>query len=96
VPAERLDWLEAELTSFLGHAGAWSRFLFGACSFIVYFVGPLLAGKMRSLGSLSLAERIAVFQRLERGALSPTLLACKAILCILYLEHPDVFAEMRS
>lgn len=93
-PADRLDWLERDLADFLARSGAWARFLFGLCSFVVCAIGPLLRGRLRAMAALSVAERQAVFTRIEHGPLSPTLLACKAVLCIIYFEHPDTLAEM--
>jgi hypothetical protein len=92
-PAERLDWLEKELGSFLGHAGADARLIFSASLFVVTVIGPLVWFRPGFSGR-SLEERRELLERAEHGLFSTPLLGVKAILCILYFEHPDAAREI--
>ena len=85
----RLDWVERELRSFLGHAGAQARFVFGASVYAVTLLGPLVAGKFGAFAGLGLADRMHVLEKVEKSFLSTPLLGVKAILCIVYFEHPE-------
>lgn len=88
-PPKRLDWVERELRSFLGHAGAQARFVFGASVYAVTLLGPLVAGKLGGFAALGLADRMRVLEKVEKSFLSTPLLGVKAILCIVYFEHPE-------
>ena len=93
-PADRLDWLVRELDDFLGHAGSRARLLVRLSIFAVSWLAPLLAFRLRPLRALPLPARIAALERLERSRAAMPLLATKAILSILYYEHPDAAREV--
>jgi hypothetical protein len=92
-PPDRLDWLMLELEDFLARSGAQTRVVFGLSVFVVTVLAPLSIGRLRSLGSLPLRERVRALGRLE-DRLGPPVLAVKALLCILYYEHPDAAREV--
>jgi hypothetical protein len=86
-PAARLDWLVAEVSDLLRHAGARSRYLFQLCLFLVSWLAPLWLLRLPPLGRLTVAERIRALTRLEDSpACASLVLACKAILCMVYYE----------
>ena len=87
-PPERLDWLAREVEDFLARAGARSRFIFGLALFAIGVLAPLLSFSFVSLGSMKPEERARVLARLEDVFGAPVL-AVKALLCVLYYEHPD-------
>lgn len=93
-PRERLDWLEHDLGDFFGHVGRRARLIFWACTTAVYLVAPLLVGRLRTLGGLTVDERVHAIERLERTPLSIALLGAKAILSLVYFEHPDAAREI--
>lgn len=93
-PAERLDWMEAELSDFFAHVTLRARLLFRACLATVYLLAPLLIGRLRTMAGLTVEERIDALHALERTPLSLALLGMKAILCIVYYEHPDAALEI--
>lgn len=86
-PAERLEWVTRELRGFLGHSPDASR-VFRLCLFVVTTVGPLLSFRF-GFESHELAERTKLLERVEKSPLSTALLGLKAVLCMLYFEHPD-------
>lgn len=91
---ERLQWLVAEADDFLAHAGARTRFLIRLSAWLVNAFAPWAIFRFRPLRRLPLEERIAALSRLERSQLSAPLLAIKALLSLLYYEHPDAAREV--
>ncbi len=90
---ERLDWMVRDLHHFLSHAGGWARFVVGACTRLTCVVGPLLSYKLGFVGR-SLEERRAILERLEKSPAGLVFLGARAILCIVYYEHPEVAKEI--
>jgi len=93
-PAERLAWLLAEAEDFLARAGARTRFVVGLMVLVVSLAAPILSLRAPPLARLPLAERVRVLRRLEDSGLSGPLFAVKALLSILYYEHPDAAREV--
>lgn len=93
-PAERLDWVRDEMEDFLARAGAQSRVVYQLSLLAVSVLAPALIGKPgSSLARLPLDERTRALVKLEHGPFAPTLLAAKAMLCVVYYEHPDAAAD---
>ncbi|HEX4474141.1 MAG TPA: hypothetical protein VH142_03620 [Polyangiaceae bacterium] len=87
-PRERLEWVGREAEDFLARAGARTRILLSLLVSVVCVLAPLTIGRLARLHSLSCAERIRALGALERRFAEP-LIAVKALLCLLYYEHPD-------
>lgn len=93
-PADRLDYLGDDLGDFFGHVTLRARVLFRACVAAVFWIAPLLLARLPPLSRLSVGERVEALERMERTPLSLALLGAKAILSIVYFEHPDAAAEI--
>jgi hypothetical protein len=93
-PAERVTWLSAELDDFFAHAGTKSRWLFLLSLVSVAVVAPLLVGRVSPIRSLPLDVRTRALEKMERGSFALPLLAVKAMLCVMYYEHPDAAREI--
>ena len=95
-PPDRLDWLTGEFDDFLGHAGTRTRLVMRLSLFAVSCLAPLRLSPWRwpPLHALPLAERIEALDRLEKSRAVLPLLALKAILSVLYYEHPDAAREI--
>jgi hypothetical protein len=93
-PSERLDWLALELEDFLARAGARARWMVRLALWAVLLLAPLSIGRLRGLGSLAVPERVRALCRLESSRLGAPVLAVKALLCVLYYEHPDASREI--
>jgi hypothetical protein len=91
--AERIAWLEREFEDFLARSGPRSRFVLSLMVRLVSLLAPLFIGRMATLGALSVPDRVRALTRLEKRFGEP-LLAVKAMLCLLYYEHPDAAAEV--
>lgn len=69
-------------------------FVFAFALFCLTWLAPLWSFSLPTLGSLSLEKRAHALERWERSPFGMTLFAVKAILCILWFEHPDAAAHM--
>jgi hypothetical protein len=92
--AERLQWLVQEADDFLARAGARTRFLILLSAWLVNRFAPWAIFRFRPLRRLPLGKRVEALTLLERSALSAPLLAIKALLSLLYYEHPDAAREV--
>lgn len=93
-PADRIAWLEGEVRDFLGRATGRARFMFRLCVFVVVWLGPLWALSLPPLTWMKPARRVEVLEHMETGLLAFAFLACKALLCMMYYEHPDAAREV--
>ncbi|MBI5516770.1 MAG: hypothetical protein HY909_23500 [Deltaproteobacteria bacterium] len=88
-PPERVAWLLDDLDDFLGHAGPRARLSFGLCVRAVAWTCPLLVGRPGSFRALSLPLRLRALERLEKLPLGLALFGAKALLCLVWYEHPE-------
>lgn len=94
-PAERLDWVAAEVTDVVRHAGPRARLLFQLCLLAVHVLAPLSIGRLARLARMDVPTRIRALTRLERTGFGAGLvLALKALLCTVFYEHPDSAREV--
>lgn len=87
--AHRLDFFEADLADFVGHLNPRARLLFRACLATVTWVAPLIVGRPGRLAGLPVPARIRAIERLERTPASLALFATKAVVSLIWYEHPD-------
>jgi hypothetical protein len=92
-PTARLAYLRRELADYTARGGPLLRLQFGVAAFVVGWVAPLLVSRLASLRRLPLSVRVRALERMERGKVAPLLTAVRAILCLIYYEHPDAAAE---
>ncbi len=88
-PADRLDWLVDDLDDMMALTGARGKRVFGLCLFAVSVVAPLLVFRFLPYRFLSSATRMRALERMERSPFGLAVFGAKALLCIVYYEHPD-------
>lgn len=93
-PTERMTWFLDDLDDFVAHLNTRARWLFRLCLFAVTWVAPLVSGRLSRLSRLSLAERIEALDALERTPASLALFGARAVVSLVYYEHPDAAAEI--
>ena len=93
-PAARLHWLCLEMRDFLSRAGGRARLLFRLALFLATWIAPLWILRLPPLGLLNREQRIDALNRLEASTLGPPLFALKAIVSLVYYEHPEAAAEL--
>ena len=67
--------------------------MLSAMIWLVTFAAPLFIGKLGTLGALRHPDRLRALTALERRFGEP-LVAVKAILSLIYYEHPDAAREI--
>jgi hypothetical protein len=93
-PAERLDWLMSDAEDFVAEAGPRVLAIFAGGLAAASLLAPPLVGRLGPLWRLSLEDRCRALERMEATPLGLPLLAVKAMLCILYYEHPDALRDI--
>lgn len=94
-PEERIHWLCQEVSTHIKSSGHYVHFPFRFFIWSINWIGPLLSFRFIPLHRTEPAKRIALLNKLEHSRLlSMPVLAIKAILCILYYEHPDAAHEV--
>ncbi len=89
-PAPRIDWLLRELADFVSHAGPRTQLILRGGLMTASWLAPPLIGKAPPLAKLTVSDRCRALEKLEHTPAGLPLLALKAMLCIIYYEHPDV------
>lgn len=87
-PRERLEWLVDDLDHFFAQAGKRARFAYRLCLLAVSVLAPLMVMRLPPFRRLSAETRTRALERMERSALGLAVFGAKAVLCILYYEHP--------
>jgi hypothetical protein len=85
---ERLDWLEEDFADFYARAHGNARMVLRASLFALMWVAPLFAFVPAPLSVHSIRRRALALERFEASPLAPAALAVKAMLCIIWFEHP--------
>jgi hypothetical protein len=93
---ERLDWLEEDFADFYARAHGNARMILRASLFALMYFAPLFALKFGTLATLPIRSRIEVLEKFEGSFLAPAALAVKAMLCILWFEHPVTQRETQT
>jgi hypothetical protein len=88
-PPERLDWLVEDADDFVAQAGGRARLVLWLCMTAISLLAPLFALRLGPFRWLSPETRTRGLERMERSARGLAVFGAKAILCILYYEHPD-------
>jgi hypothetical protein len=88
-PAARVDWLCDDLDDFMARSGPRARSVYRLCLFAVTWLAPLHARRLGAFHGLDFAARADALERMERGPAGMAVFGAKAILCILWYEHPD-------
>ncbi|MFO0724955.1 MAG: hypothetical protein U1E65_14335 [Myxococcota bacterium] len=92
VPA-RLDWMIADLSDFLDGAGPKTRWLFIVNLLVLDLLAMVLRKRLKRLRSLSPEEGVAFLEALDESNLAILIALPKAMLSLIYFEHPDAAAE---
>jgi hypothetical protein len=91
---DRLAFLESEIDDLCAHAGRQPRLVLAASLAAVEAAPPLVIGRLAPFHALSIADRVRVLERLEQRGLGLALLGAKAMLSIVWHEHPATELEV--
>lgn len=90
----RLDWLCEDLNDFVAQAGDRARLAFALCLLGIAILAPLLILRLPPFRALSRERRAEALERLERSPFALAVFGAKAMLCIVWYEHPASRAEI--
>jgi len=93
---ERLTFIERDFGDFYARAQGNARLILRLSLFVLMWIAPLLVFRPGPLSGLSISQRAHALERLEGSPLAPAALAVKAMLCILWFEHPTTQAETNT
>lgn len=93
-PPERIEWTLDDVEDFLARSGPRARAIFQASMLALTTLAPLTVGRPVPLFALGYRARAEAIERFERTPLGLAVLGAKAMLCIVYYEHPDSAAEI--
>ncbi len=88
-PGHRVAWLCDELDHFIAYAGPRARLNLWLCLTGVSVLAPLMVGRPWGFSAMPLALRREAVERLERSPLGLAVFGAKAMLCIVWYEHPE-------
>lgn len=91
----RLESFVDEVDDFVSHASKGLRFGLLVMLEVIRFAPLLLLWRFATFESLPCPDRVRVLERMESSRFVPltlVLAAYKAILCLIYFEHPDELA----
>lgn len=91
--AARLDWLEADFADFYARAHGNAGLILRLSLFALMWLAPLFVNRLGPLSTLPIPRRVIALERFESSLLAPAALAVKAMLCILWFEHPRTQRE---
>lgn len=92
-PPDRIAYVERELKDLMSRAAPRGRFMFSLGAFAVSVIAPLLVWRLPPFARMPLPLRIEALRRMEARPIGAALIALRAILCLLYYEHPDAARE---
>ena len=92
----RIEWVSAELMDFMARAPGRARLLLSLSLFALMWVAPFFVWALGPLSSMKLEDRAEALDRVEKSLIGPAALASKAMLCLLWFEHPDTQRETRT
>lgn len=88
-PVARLNWCVAQIDDLLTRVGGRGAFAYRFALAVIAWCAPLLIWRLPRFARLSQEQRIRALLRVEKSPLKTLLFALKALLCIVYFEHPD-------
>ena len=93
-PANRVYWLCTHLADFQKRVGGIGMFTFRAALFAFSWLAPLFVLSLPPFRRLSHERRMNALHRFERSPIGVSVMAVKALLCMIYFEHPESAAHL--
>ena len=93
-PAERVQWVWTQIHDFSTRVGGMGVLAFRMSLFLLTWVAPLTIRALPPLRRLPVHKRIEALEQFERSAVGMSFYALKAMLCMMYFEHPDAAREI--
>ncbi len=93
----RVAWVCADFRDFASRATGRGRFVLVLSVWVLTWIAPLFVWRFGPLAALDVELRAEALERVERsGLLGFAALAPKAMLCLMWFEHPDTQRETHT
>ncbi len=92
----RLDWAADDFLRFMVTATGRAHLILRASLFALTWLTPLFVFTPLPFAWLPVKRRVLALERMEHSPLGPAALAVKAMLCMIWFEHPDTQTETRT
>jgi hypothetical protein len=93
IPEARLQWAIDDVESFLAHAGQKTSGLFLLAITLVEWLPFLMVHKLSRMSRMSSQARAEYLEAFDRSPIAIVLVLPKALLSLVYYEHPDALKE---
>ena len=93
-PEARLNWAVAQVSAMIAATPGRGAFVYRLSVFVMAWVAPLLIFRLPTFQRLGFEQRVHALERFERSPFGMMLFAIKALICIVYYEHPDAAVEV--
>lgn len=93
-PAKRVYWMCVHLADFQRRVGGIGMFTFRAALFAFSWLAPLVVFSLPPFRRLGHTKRMKALHRFERSPIGVSVMAVKALLCMIYFEHPESAAHI--
>lgn len=94
---KRVAWVCADFRDFASRASGRGRLVLLVSVWVLTWIAPLLVWRLGPLAALDVELRATALERVERnGLLGFAALAPKAMLCLMWFEHPDTQRETQT
>lgn len=94
-PQARLNWCVYQIDDVLTKSGGRGVLAYRFSLWVLSWVAPLLIFRLPRFARLSHEDRVRALKRFDQSVFRTLLFALKALLCIVYFEHPDAAAEVQ-
>jgi hypothetical protein len=93
---KRIAWVCADFADFVSRAQGRGRLVLLLSVWFLTWIAPFVVLRFGPLGSLPMALREKALERVEGSSLGFIALAPKAMLCLMWFEHPDTQRETKT
>ena len=93
---KRVAWVCADFADFVSRAQGRGRLVMLLSIWFLTWIAPFFARRLGPLGELPIEKRAEALERVEGSGVGFIALAPKAMLCMMWFEHPDTQRETKT
>ena len=93
---KRVAWLCADFADFVSRAQGRGRLIMMLSVWFLTWLAPFVVWRLGPLGTLPIEKRTEALERVEGSGIGFIALAPKAMLCMMWFEHPDTQRETKT
>jgi hypothetical protein len=93
---KRIAWVCADFADFVSRAQGRGRLVMLLSVWFLTWIAPFVVRRFGPLGDLPIDKRVDALERVEASSVGFIALAPKAMLCMMWFEHPDTQRETKT